>query len=68
MKIVKSPQTATQTIPQTMPARRARIVAILTAKQVASQHELGELLLAEGISVTQTTLSRDLEAIGAVKQ
>ena len=34
MKIVKSPQTATQTIPQTMPARRARIVAILTAKQV----------------------------------
>ncbi len=64
MKIVAVPQTT----PQTMSARRARITAILAAEPVASQHALGELLLAEGISVTQTTLSRDLEAIGAVKQ
>ena len=64
MKIVAVPQTT----PQTMPARRARITSILAAEPVASQHALGELLLAEGISVTQTTLSRDLEAIGAVKQ
>lgn len=64
MKIVAVPQTK----PQTMPARRARIASILAAEPVASQYELGQLLLAEGISVTQTTLSRDLEAIGAVKQ
>ena len=56
------------TTPQTMPARRARIASILATKPVASQHELGQLLLAEGIRVTQTTLSRDLESIGAVKQ
>ncbi|PHX61153.1 MAG: arginine repressor [Actinobacteria bacterium] len=68
MKIVTVPQATPQTMPQTMPARRARIASILATKPVASQHELGELLLAEGISVTQTTLSRDLEAIGAVKQ
>jgi transcriptional regulator of arginine metabolism len=68
MKIVKSPQTIPQTIPQTMSARRARIAAILTAKPVASQHALGQLLQSEGIKVTQATLSRDLESIGAVKQ
>ncbi len=68
MKIVKSPQTIPHTIPQTMSARRARIAAILTAKPVASQHALGQLLQSEGIKVTQATLSRDLEAIGAVKQ
>ena len=54
--------------PQTMPARRARIAASLASRTVSSQHELGQLLLAEGVSVTQTTLSRDLESIGAIKQ
>jgi transcriptional regulator of arginine metabolism len=34
---------------------------------VHSQSELGRLLAAEGVEVTQATLSRDLDDIGAVK-
>ncbi|OBK16195.1 arginine repressor [Mycobacterium asiaticum] len=47
--------------------RQARIVAILSTKEVRSQSELAALLAAEGIEVTQATLSRDLEELGAVK-
>ena len=32
-----------------------------------SQTELAELLAADGVQVTQATLSRDLEELGAVK-
>lgn len=48
-------------------ARQARIVAILSAQQVRSQSELAALLAGEGIEVTQATLSRDLEELGAIK-
>ena len=47
--------------------RQARIVAILSAASVRSQSELAVLLADEGIDVTQATLSRDLEELGAVK-
>lgn len=47
--------------------RQARIVAILSARPVHSQSELAALLADEGIEVTQATLSRDLEELGAVK-
>jgi transcriptional regulator of arginine metabolism len=47
--------------------RQARIVAILSTAEVRSQSELAALLAAEGIEVTQATLSRDLEELGAVK-
>ena len=47
--------------------RQARIVAILSANSVRSQTELAALLAGEGIEVTQATLSRDLEELGAVK-
>jgi transcriptional regulator of arginine metabolism len=47
--------------------RQARIVTILSSGPVRSQGELAELLAAEGIDVTQATLSRDLEELGAVK-
>jgi transcriptional regulator of arginine metabolism len=50
-----------------MTARRARIAAIIATQRVDSQEELGQLLAAEGIHVAQATLSRDLDAIGAVK-
>jgi transcriptional regulator of arginine metabolism len=53
--------------PRTMNARRARIRTILEVREVASQAELGQLLAAEGIEATQATLSRDLDAIGAIK-
>ncbi|WP_343600621.1 arginine repressor [Mycobacterium sp.] len=47
--------------------RQARIVAVLASASVRSQSELAALLAADGIEVTQATLSRDLEELGAVK-
>ena len=51
----------------TRAGRQARIVALLSSQSVRSQSELAALLAAEGIEVTQATLSRDLEELGAVK-
>ncbi|WP_110817458.1 arginine repressor [Mycolicibacterium peregrinum] len=51
----------------TRAGRQARIIALLSARQVSSQTELATLLSQEGIEVTQATLSRDLEELGAVK-
>ncbi|WP_202931520.1 arginine repressor [Mycobacterium neumannii] len=51
----------------TRAGRQARIVAILSSRSVHSQTELATLLAEEGIEVTQATLSRDLEELGAVK-
>ena len=51
----------------TRAGRQARIVAILSSAPVRSQSELAALLADEGIDVTQATLSRDLEELGAVK-
>lgn len=51
----------------TKAGRQARIAALLHAVPVRSQTELGRLLADEGVAVTQATLSRDLEEMGAVK-
>ena len=51
----------------TRAGRQARIVAVLSSRSVHSQSELAALLADEGIEVTQATLSRDLEELGAVK-
>jgi transcriptional regulator of arginine metabolism len=48
-------------------ARHRRIVEILRLTAVHSQVELAQLLTAEGVAVTQATLSRDLVELGAVK-
>jgi transcriptional regulator of arginine metabolism len=48
-------------------ARHARIVAVLAEGPVHSQAELAAALRAAGFPVTQATLSRDLEELGAVK-
>ncbi|EUA35326.1 ornithine carbamoyltransferase domain protein [Mycobacterium xenopi 3993] len=62
------PMTRSKTTPEiTRAGRQARIVAILSSQSVRSQSELAERLAAEGIEVTQATLSRDLEELGAVK-
>jgi transcriptional regulator of arginine metabolism len=55
------------TSPLTRVARHARIEGLIRAKAVRSQTELGELLAAEGVQVTQATLSRDLEELRAIK-
>ncbi|HEY3733162.1 MAG TPA: arginine repressor [Streptosporangiaceae bacterium] len=53
--------------PITKAGRQARITAILASVEVRSQEELAELLAAGGTHVTQATLSRDLEELGAVR-
>lgn len=53
--------------PVTKAARHARIVELIRTRPVHSQTELADLLAASGIQVTQATLSRDLEELGAVK-
>jgi|SRR6266496_559908 transcriptional regulator of arginine metabolism len=53
--------------PLTKAARQARIADLVSETRVRSQTELARLLAAEGVSVTQATLSRDLEELGAVK-
>lgn len=47
--------------------RRLAIANLIRASAVANQEELGERLAAQGFAVTQATISRDLEQIGAVK-
>ncbi|MBO0837359.1 MAG: arginine repressor, partial [Actinobacteria bacterium] len=57
------------TSPLTKAARHAQIAAILGEKavRVRSQEELADLLEERGVRVTQATLSRDLEELGAVR-
>ena len=48
--------------------RRQRAIATLIQTQaLASQEELADRLTAEGFAVTQATISRDLEQLGAMK-
>src|SRR5699024_6744725 len=51
----------------TKAARHGRITALIGQRAVRSQTELAALLAAEGTQITQATLSRDLEELGAVK-
>jgi transcriptional regulator of arginine metabolism len=53
--------------PHTKGARQQRIIDLVTHHEVRSQTELAELLAAEGVQVTQATLSRDLDELDAVK-
>jgi len=47
--------------------RQHRIVRLLETRAVSSQAQLVELLAADGVEATQTTVSRDLEELGALK-
>jgi transcriptional regulator of arginine metabolism len=53
--------------PVTKAARHAQIAGILEQAAVRSQEELADWLARRGVRVTQTTLSRDLEELGAVR-
>jgi transcriptional regulator of arginine metabolism len=57
----------TAMIPATKPARQQLIVELLGRHAVRSQPELAALLAEAGVAVTQTTLSRDLVELDAVK-
>ncbi|MCH9831508.1 MAG: arginine repressor [Actinomycetia bacterium] len=54
--------------PQTVSSRRSLISELVSDHQVTSQQDLLELLRKRGFVVTQATLSRDLEALGAIKR
>ena len=58
---------ASSPTPMTKAARHARIAAILETTPVRSQEELLEALAEAGVTVTQATLSRDLDELGAVR-
>lgn len=53
--------------PASRTARQARIRELVSSGHVSSQSELGASLAAEGMAVSQGTLSRDLVEIGAVR-
>jgi transcriptional regulator of arginine metabolism len=53
--------------PVTKAARHAKISDLVRSTPVHSQTVLARLLADEGMAVTQATLSRDLEELGAVK-
>jgi transcriptional regulator of arginine metabolism len=55
------------TQPATKVARQQRIVDLVRRTPVRSQTELARLLAADGLVVTQATLSRDLDELGATK-
>lgn len=48
-------------------ARRAKAIALIKAGKIGSQLDLVRELKKSGFAVTQTTASRDLEEIGAVR-
>jgi len=49
------------------PQRQHRLARLLEQHAVTSQGQLVDLLAADGIVATQTTVSRDLEELGAIK-
>lgn len=51
----------------TTDVRRRMVTRLVTTEAIESQAQLRRLLAEAGYGVTQATISRDLEAIGAVK-
>jgi transcriptional regulator of arginine metabolism len=49
------------------PQRQHRVLKLIETHAVANQAQLVGLLAGEGVEATQTTVSRDLEEIGAIK-
>jgi transcriptional regulator of arginine metabolism len=47
--------------------RQLQILDLIRTKNIATQEELGELLLKGGLSATQSSVSRDLDELGIVK-
>jgi transcriptional regulator of arginine metabolism len=51
----------------TVAARRAKAISLIKSGKISSQSDLVSALKKAGFSVTQTTASRDLDEIGAVR-
>ncbi len=61
------PASGSPPVPQTRAARHRLIADLLARTRVSSQNSLAQLLADHGVVVTQATLSRDLDELGAVK-
>jgi transcriptional regulator of arginine metabolism len=48
--------------------RQQRILSLIQAKPIGTQEDLRELLETSGVAATQSSVSRDLEELGIVKQ
>ena len=53
--------------PDSKTARQHVIEELIVNKEISSQNELLNMLKSKGFDITQTTLSRDLDEINAVK-
>jgi transcriptional regulator of arginine metabolism len=60
-------EAASTTVVNSRRARHQRIADLLGKHKVRSQSALADLLAAEGFTVTQATLSRDLDELGAMR-
>jgi transcriptional regulator of arginine metabolism len=49
------------------PERHEEIRRLLRSRRISTQQELAELLAAQGIEITQATLSRDLAELGVLR-
>jgi transcriptional regulator of arginine metabolism len=47
--------------------RQTTILKLITARQIGKQEELAEMLENKGFSVTQSSVSRDLDELGIIK-
>jgi transcriptional regulator of arginine metabolism len=65
--VTAAKQTVARLAPLTKAARHAAITDLVTAADVRSQADLAGLLADRGVQVTQATLSRDLDELGATK-
>lgn len=54
-------------LPKTKSARRERLTELIRSQQIHSQSDLVRLMKKDGFDVTQATLSRDLDELGAIK-
>lgn len=54
-------------LPKTKSARRERVGELIRSQQIHSQGDLLRLVKKAGFDVTQATLSRDLDELGAIK-
>jgi len=48
--------------------RQQKILSLIQSKPIGTQHDLRSILEQSGVSATQSSVSRDLEELGVVKQ
>ncbi len=65
---VRQSQPMTTEKPQDKASRHATLLTLIRTRRLGTQADLVEALQAEGLEVTQSSVSRDLEELGIVKR